>query len=70
MIEDVLFIYTRQTQNEKLLRVVKPLDVKVFEDDPDWVHIGTIEPRAFIECLLQDNPVILAGCFRYAANDK
>lgn len=60
---DVLFVYIRNTSEGRLIRVVYSADAKEFEDDYDWANVGTIQPRAFIESLLQDNEVIFHGCF-------
>lgn len=60
---DVLYIYIRHTSEGRLIRVVYSADAKEFEDDEDWLNVGTIQPRAFIEQLMQNNESIFAGCF-------
>lgn len=60
---DVLYIYIRHTSEGRLIRVVYSADAKEFEDDPDWLNVGTISPRSFIESLLQYNEIIFAACF-------
>lgn len=60
---DVLFVYVRYTDERRIVRAVWSADAKEFEADEDWINVGTIQPRPFIESMLQDNEIIFAGCF-------
>lgn len=61
-INDVLYIYVRHTSEGRLIRVVYSADAAAFDDHHAWERVGTVQPRAFIEALLQDNEIIFAGC--------
>jgi len=60
----MLFVYVRETAAGRLVRVLHNDDAAEFEDDDDWVHVASIQPRAFIEQILQDNKAIFDGVFK------
>ncbi len=50
-IEHSLFVYIRNG-----IVVVELLeDAQVYEDDPEFEHIATLEPRSYIEHMLNDD---------------
>jgi len=67
-INQMLFVYVRETSAGRLVRVLHNDDAAEFEDDDDWVRVASIQPRAFIEQILQqilqDNKAIFDGVFK------
>lgn len=60
----MLFVYVRETAAGRLVRVLHNDDANEFEDDEDWRHVATIQPRAFVEQILQDNKAIFDSVFK------
>lgn len=50
---NTIFVY----QHKKTLEIrVEYIDkAKILEDDPDWWHNATIEPRAYLQNVLENN---------------
>lgn len=47
----VAFIYRSKTDG---IRVVGMLEAKVYENNPDWEHLATLDSFRWIECLLRN----------------
>ena len=56
-LNNTIFVY----QHKKTLEIrVEYIDkAKSLEEDPDWFHNATIEPRAYLECVLKKHPCVM-----------
>lgn len=48
----VAFVYRSKLKN---IRVVGMLHAKVYENNPDWEHLATLDSFRWIECLLRNS---------------
>ena len=49
----IAFVYHSK---EDGIRVVGLLEAKVYENNPDWEHLATLDSFRWIECLLRNKP--------------
>ena len=49
----IAFVYRSK---EDGIRVVGLLEAKVYENNPDWEHLATLDSFRWIECLLRNSP--------------
>lgn len=52
-----LFVYQHKNTGE--VRVLWQDDAVILEDDKAWNHIGTLEPRGYINALLREYPALV-----------
>jgi len=52
-----LFVYQHKNTGE--IRVRWQDDAVILEDDKEWEHIGTLEPRSYINSLLREYPALV-----------
>lgn len=60
----MLFVYVRETAAGRLVRVAGVAENKIFKDNDNWLHVATLQPRAFIEQILNDNKAIFDSVFK------
>lgn len=53
----VVFVYEHKSTGEIRARWLD--DAKVLEDDESWTHIGSLDPRAYIDSLLTEFPSLV-----------
>jgi hypothetical protein len=54
-LDATVFVYRK----DDLIRCHYLEDARYFEESPLWDHIATLEPRRYIESLLNDNKALL-----------
>ena len=55
----VAFVYRSKDKKLKAIdktRVVGLLHAKVYENNPDWEHLATLDSFRWIQCLLNNSP--------------
>ncbi len=55
--DDTLFVYRHITDDK--IRVCGLVNARAFEENENYKHIGTINPRAWIESKLNDNKALV-----------
>jgi hypothetical protein len=56
MIDRTVFVYVKDQQ----VKARYNEDAIYLEDDPEWEHIGTLEPRAYIQNILEEYPSLVS----------
>jgi len=56
MFERTVFVYVKGQQ----VKARYHEDAVILEDDPEWEHIGTLEPRAYIQNILEECPSLVS----------
>lgn len=52
-----VFVYEHKNTGEIRVRFID--DAKILDVDESWRHIGTLEPRAYINSLLREYPALV-----------
>jgi len=56
MIDRVVFVYVKGQQ----IKAVYHDEALILEDDPEWEHIASLDARAYIQHVLEQNPVLIS----------
>ena len=56
MFNHTVFVYVKGQQ----VKARYYEDAKLLEDNPEWEHIGTLEPRAYIQNILEECPSLIS----------
>ena len=56
MYERTVFVYAKGQQ----VKARYHEEALILEDNPEWEHIGTLEPRAYIQNILEECPSLIS----------
>ena len=56
MFERTVFVYVKGQQ----IKARYHEEALALEDDPEWEHIGSLEPRAYIQSILEECPSLVS----------